>query len=349
VAISISILRKIIIPCLAILVLFAGACERGSGSGDKVSEEKEEVVVYSSRIEELIKPAFDAFTKETGIKVKYTTGKEEELLQRLKAEGENSPADILITVDAGNLWRAAENEVFQPIESAILSENIPENLRDQENRWFALTIRSRTIMYNTEKVSPEELSTYEALGDSKWKERLALRTSAKVYNQSLVASMIASLGEEEAEKVVKGWMANDPEIFGSDVKMLEAMAAGQKDVAIANTYYLGRLLKEDPELPLAVFWPNQDDRGAHVNVSGAGITKNSPNKDNAVKLLEFLSSAKAQKMFAETNIEYPVNPDAELHELLKEWGDFKRDDLNVSELGSNQVEAVKIMDRAGYK
>ena len=348
-SISISILRMIIIPCLALLVLFSGACASGADSSEKAKEKKEEVVVYSSRIEELIKPAFDAFTKETGIKVKYTTGKEEELLQRLKAEGENSPADILITVDAGNLWRAAEDGVFQPTESVVLEENIPKNLRDPENRWFAFTIRSRAIMYNTENVSTEELSTYEALGESKWKGRLALRTSAKVYNQSLVASMIASLGEEEAEKAVKGWIANDPEIFGSDVKMLEAMAAGQKDVGIANTYYLGRLLKEDPDLPLAVFWPNQDDRGAHVNVSGAGIIKNSPNKDNAVKLLEFLSSPKAQKLFAETNIEYPVNKDAELHELLIEWGDFKRDDINVAELGSNQVEAVKIMDRAGYR
>ncbi len=348
-SISMKVLRMMIIPCLALLVVFAGACERGTEAGDKADKNEEEVVVYSSRIEELVEPAFDAFTKETGIKVRFTTGKEEELLQRLKAEGENSPADVLITVDAGNLWRAAENGVFQPTESAILEENIPSNLRDEEGRWFALTIRSRAIMYNTENVSPDELSTYEALGDKKWKGRLALRTSAKVYNQSLIASMIASLGKEEAEEVVKGWMKNEPEIFGSDVKMLEAMAAGQKDVAIANTYYLGRLLKEDPDLPLAVFWPNQDDRGAHVNVSGAGITKNSPNKENAIKLLEFLSSAKAQKMFAETNIEYPVNPDADLHELLKEWGDFKRDDLNVSELGSNQAEAVKIADRAGYK
>lgn len=343
--------RLIFIGGLLALVLLAAGCEESKETATKTGKEKapKEVVVYSSRTEELIKPAFDAFTKETGIKVKFTTAKEAELLERLKAEGDKSPADMLITVDVGNLWLAAEKGVFQPVESEELEQNVPEKLRDPDNLWFALTIRSRPIMYSTERVKPEELSTYEALGDGKWKGRLGLRTSTKVYNQSLIASMIASQGVKKAEETVKGWMANEPIIYGSDVEMLEAMAAGQVDVGIANTYYLARLIKDKPDFPVTVFWPNQKDRGAHVNVSGAGITKHAPNKENAVKLLEFLSSIKAQKLFADTNIEYPINPDVKPHEILVKWGEFKQDDLNVVELGRNQAEAVRIADRAGYK
>ena len=234
----------------------------------------EEMVVYSARIEQLIKPMFDAFTKETGIKVKYTTDNEGALLARLEAEGKNTPADMLITADAGNLWAAAQAGLLKPVKSDVLESNIPAHLRDPGNAWFGLSIRARTLVYNTRKVKPEELSTYEDLANPKWRKRLCLRTSKKVYNQSLVAMMIAEHGEAKTEAIVKGWVANlatDP--LSDDTRALEFVAAGKCDVTIVNTYYFGRLMSKDPKLPLAVFWPNQNDGGVHVNISGAGITR----------------------------------------------------------------------------
>lgn len=318
------------------------AVEAQPGAAPKV------VTVYSSRIEALIKPAFDAFTQETGIQVRFTTASEAELLERLKAEGPNTPADLLITVDAGNLWLAAQEGLLQPVTSPVLEQNVPPHLRDPQNRWFALTVRARPIMYSTERVDPQELSTYEALADPRWKGRLCLRTSAKVYTQSLIASLVAHLGEQKAEQVVRGWMANEPRIFNSDTKMLEAIAAGECDVTVANTYYLGRLLKKDPDFPVAVFWPNQEDRGTHINISGAGVTAYAPNRENAIKLLEWLTTPRAQRLFADANLEYPVNPEVEPHPILARWGEFKADTLNVAELGRLQAVAVKIADRAGY-
>ena len=350
-----AVKRLYLMVAIAALIILVAACnqqpknegkEKAEGKG---SASKKEVVVYSSRTEELIKPAFDAFTKKTGIKVRYTTGKEEELFERLQAEGSNTPADMLMTVDAGNLWLASNAGLLQPISSDVLDKNIAKNLRDSGNEWVALTVRARPIQYSTERVKPSELSTYEALGDKKWKGRLGLRTSEKVYTKSLLASMIASLGPEKTEKIVQGWMDNDPVIFDSDTDMLKAIEAGQIDVGVANSYYLGRLIKEDVDFPVTIFWPNQDDRGAHVNVSGAGITKHAPNKKGAVELLEFLSGPIAQKSFGDVNLEYPVNSEVDLHEILEGWGEFKRDDLNVSELGKNQVEAVKLADRVGYR
>ena len=310
----------------------------------------EEVVVYSARIEQLIKPMFDAFTKETGIKVKYVTDNEGALLARLEAEGKNTPADMLITADAGNLWAAAQAGLLQPIKSAVLENNIPAHLRDPGNEWFGLSIRARTLVYNTKKVKPEELSTYEDLADAKWNKRLCLRTSKKVYNQSLVAMMIAEHGEAETEKIVKGWVANlavDP--LSDDTRALEFAAAGKCDVTLVNTYYFGRLMKKDPNLPLAIFWPNQNTNGVHVNVSGAGVTRHARHEQAAVKLLEFLSSDKAQNLFADVNMEYPVNPKIAADPFVAAWGDFKQNPINLVKAGELQTTAVKLMDRAGYQ
>ncbi len=310
----------------------------------------QEVVVYSSRQEHLIKPIFDAYTEKTGVKITYTTDKEGPLLERLKAEGENTPADMLITVDAGNLWHAAQEGVLTPVESETLTKNIPAYLRDPENRWFGLSVRARTIVYNTNAVKPEELSTYEALGAPEWKGRLLLRTSKKVYNQSLVASFIAEYGEEKTEEIVKAWVANlaaDP--LSSDTKALEAVASGVGDVCVVNTYYLGRLLKKNPDLPLKIFWPNQEQNGVHVNVSGAGITTHAKHKDEALRLLEWLSSPEAQNLFADSNMEYPANPEVKPHESIAAWGEFKAAPINVAKYGEYQAAAVKLMDRAGYK
>jgi iron(III) transport system substrate-binding protein len=314
------------------------------------SAHAEKVAVYSARIEQLIKPMFDAFTKDTGIQVKYTTDIEGVLLARLKAEGKNTPADLLITTDAGNLWEAARADLLRPINSEILEKNISPHLRDPQNRWFGLSVRARTLIYNTSKVNVADLSTYEDLASSKWKGRLCLRTSKKVYNQSLVAMMIAEYGEAETEKIVRGWIANlatDP--LSDDTRAMEFVAAGRCDVTLVNSYYYGRLMKKSPELPLAIFWPNQNNSGVHVNVSGAGVTKYSKNPNTATKLLEYLSSEQAQNLFADVNMEYPANPKVKSDVTVASWGDFKQNPMNLAKAGELQAAAIKLMDRVGYR
>ena len=318
--------------------------------GAKAAQAADEVVVYSARNEQLIKPLFDAYTRETGTTIRFITDKEGPLLAKLKAEGANTPADVLLTVDAGNLWLAAKEGVLTPVDSRVLKQNIPAHLRDPGNQWFGLSIRARTLVYSTARVKPAELSAYEALAETKWNKRLCLRTSKKVYNQSLVAMMIARLGEAQAEKVVRGWVANlatDP--LPDDTKVMQAIAAGQCDVGIVNTYYYGRLMKKEPGLKLALFWPNQKDSGVHVNVSGAGVTAHAKHRAAAVKFLEWLSEPAAQRMFADANLEYPVNPKVPANQAVAAWGSFRQDTINVAEAGKRQAQAVMLMDRAGYK
>ncbi|TCS70897.1 iron(III) transport system substrate-binding protein [Sulfuritortus calidifontis] len=313
-----------------------------------------EVVVYSARNEQLIKPLFDAYTKETGVTVKFVTDKEGPLMARLKAEGANTPADLFMTVDAGNLWQAAEEGLLQPVDSKSLQANIPAHLRDPGNEWFGLSVRARTIIYNPNKVKPGELSSYEDLADPKWKGRLCLRTSKKVYNQSLVAMMIKEYGEPKTEQIVRGWVANlatDP--LPDDTKAMEAVAAGLCDVTLVNTYYFGRLMEKKPNLPLAIFWPNQNAKapnaGVHVNVSGAGVTRHAKRRQEAIRLLEWLASDKAQNLYADVNLEYPVNPKVKPDPTVAAWGSFRQNLINVAEAGRLQTRAVMLMDRAGYK
>jgi iron(III) transport system substrate-binding protein len=310
--------------------------------------EAAEVVVYSSRHYGQ-EAAFDAFTKKTGIQVKILSGSTGELFERLKAEGDRTLADILLTVDAGNLWNAARAGVLSRIDSPQLEANIPAHFRDPEARWVGLTVRARTIMYNTKKVNASELSTYQALGDPKWKGRLCLRTSSYIYNQSLLATMIKRHGEAKTESVVRGWVANQPILINGDTKILEAIAAGQCDVGLANHYYLARLVAKTPDFPVAPFWANQQTTGTHVNISGAGITAHAKNRANAVKFLEFLSSPEAQQMFADLSFEYPANPQAAIHPVVAKWGKFKQDDINIAATGEFQAAGVKLADRAGYK
>jgi len=310
----------------------------------------QEVVVYSARNEHLIQPLFADFTRETGVKVKFITDKAGVLVQRLKSEGSRTPADVLITVDAGNLWYASEQGLLQKVQSGTLETNIPEHLRDPAGKWFGLSVRARTIVYNTERVDPSDLSTYEALGDPVWKGRLLLRTSKKVYNQSLVAMLIAEHGVEKTESIVRSWVGNlaaDP--FSNDTKVMEAIAAGQGDVGIVNSYYFGRLIKKEPGIPLALFWPGQNIGGVHVNVSGAGVTKYAKHPKEAVRLLEWLSSPAAQRIFAEANMEYPANPAVDPHPTVASWGTFKQSTMNLSQAGELQVEAIRLMDRAYYR
>jgi iron(III) transport system substrate-binding protein len=308
-----------------------------------------DVVVYSARIESLVKPMFDAFTEKTAIQVKYFTAGEKELFERLQSEGANTPADVFMTVDVGNLWIAENAGLLQGFESEVIDQNIPTHLRAKDNDWVGLSVRARPIMYSTERVNASELSTYEALGDPKWNGKLCFRTSKKVYTQSLVAAMIKTLGEERTEGVVRRWITNQPRIFDSDSKLLEAIAAGQCDVGVANTYYLARLVAKDPQFPVAVFWPNQGDRGVHINISGAGVTKHAKHRDHAIKLIEFLSSPEAQNLFADANYEYPANPSVKPSTIITAWGDFKADTVDVAAAGELQAAAVKLMDRVGYK
>ncbi len=315
-----------------------------------VATAADELVVYSARNEQLIRPLFNAYQVETDTKIRFITDKAGPLLQRLKAEGANSPADLLITVDAGNLWRASREGVLRSVNSRVLQRNVPSHLRDPGNQWFGLSVRARTIVYSTQRVQPKQLSTYEELASAKWKGRLCLRTSKKVYNQSMVAMMIASLGEKASEKIVRGWVANlATDVFSNDRAVIKAIDAGQCDVGIVNTYYYGRLKKKKPDLAVALYWPNQKDRGVHVNISGAGVTRYARNPKASIRFLEWLSTRPAQELFANSNMEYPVNTAVKANPLVAAWGSFKQDRLNVSRAGELQARAVMLMDRAGYR
>lgn len=317
-----------------------------AGCGQQPSE----LVVYSARNEQLIKPIFDRYTTETGQKIRFVTDDAGPLIERLNAEGANSQADILMTVDAGELWHAADRGLLAPIQSEVLNANVPDSLRDPEGRWFGFSVRARTIVYSTERVKPEDLSDYAALADERWKGKLCLRTSKKVYNQSLVAMLIAEHGEAKTEEIVRGWVANlATEPFSNDTLLMQAIAAGQCDVGLVNTYYFGRLLRDEPDLPLKLFWADQAGQGVHVNISGAGVTAHAPHAEEAKKFLEWLSQPEAQAFFAGQNLEYPANPSIEPDPVVKAWGDFKRSPMNVAQAGELQATAVRLMDRAGYR
>jgi len=334
---------------IAALVFFALSSFEAVNAKPSKNETKE-LVVYSARNEQLIRPVFDAYTKKTGVQIRYVTDNEAPLIQRLKGEARRSPADILLTVDAGNLWHARQEEVLQAIESETLNKNIPQHLRDPDGYWYGLSVRARTIAYNVDKVDVKELSTYEDLTSEKWKNRLCLRTSQKVYNQSLVAMMIAKHGEKKTQSIVEGWVANlAAPVFASDTEVLRAIAAGRCDVGIVNSYYYGRLMNQEPDLKIALFWANQDQDGVHVNVSGAGVTRHAPNKKQAVAFLEWLSSSEAQNLFVDLNFEFPANSSVKPSKVVAAWGNFSQNVINVSRAGELQVGAVMLMDRARYQ
>jgi len=316
------------------------------------------VNIYSARKEALILPLLKRFKKETGISYRLVTGKADGLLKRLEIEGSLSPADVFITVDAGRLQRAKQAGVLQTIDNPILKQRIPASLRDRENYWFGLSQRARTIIYNKEAVDAANLSTYEELASPSWKGKLCIRSSDSVYNQSLVASMIEVNGIEKTESWARGLVRNFARPpTGGDTDLLKATAAGQCSIALANTYYLGRLInskissERKAAQNLAVFWPNQGeaDRGVHVNVSGAGVTKHSQNINEAISLLEFLVTDDSQEWYAEVNNEYPVVEGAAISKTLESFGTFKADSINLTILGVYNPAAVKLMDRAGWR
>jgi len=342
--------NRLILSLLGSLLIVSGCSDQQQSAEQTAESSAKEVVVYSARAEHLIKPLFDEFTQQTGITVKFQTGNANALVERLKAEGTNSPADILMTVDAGNLWYAADQGLFQPMQSKVIETNIPPHLRDPEMLWTGLSVRARTIVYHTDRVKPADLSSYEALADDQWKGRLCLRNSGSVYNKSLIAAFIAHHGETQTETFVKGWVGNlaaKPQ--AKDSQVMEAILAGQCDVGIVNTYYFGALQEKMPDMPLKLFWANQDSTGTHINVSGAGILKNAPHKNAALTLIEWLSEKPAQQIYGALNKEYPANLDVTLDQQVESWGAFQQDLLNLKKAGEYQQAATMLVNRAGYE
>ena len=310
----------------------------------------ESVTVYSSRKEHLIKPLFQAFTQDTGVKVKYLTGKGGALIERLKLEGVNTPADMFMTVDAGNLWYAGSQDLFQSVKTDTIKNNIPAHLRDPQGLWTGLSVRARTIVYSTDRVKPSELSTYADLALPKWKNRLCLRTSKKIYTKSLTASVIYNQGKDKAGDIISGWVNNLAATPNAkDSHVMNAILAGQCDVGLVNTYYYGRLIEKNPDSALKLFWANQKTTGVHVNISGAGVTKHASNVTGAIRLLEWLSSDKAQAIYGSLNKEYPANQNVASDEVVSAWGLFKQDKMNLSQAGILQADAVKLMQIKGYR
>lgn len=307
------------------------------------------LVVYSARKYQLVEQVFTEYGTLRGIDVKFVSDDGAPLIQRLIAEGRNSPADVLMTVDAGDLWRATAAGLLVPVHSKALESAIPAHLRDPKGRWFGLAVRARTIAYSTERVQPRELSTYAALGDARWKGRLCLRSGKHVYDQSLVALMIGEMGEEATEKLVRSWVKNlAAEPFSSDTLLLNAIAAGQCDVGIVNSYYLGRLQSEKPGFPVQIFWADQEAGGTHVNISGAGVTRHAKNRAEAIRFLEWLATPEVQARFTRANFEYAANPAVEPAPVVAAWGQFKHKLVNVGKVGELQPAAVRLMDRAGW-
>jgi len=343
---------------LLITTILAGCGSKTASTSTSKEETKKAGVVnvYTERNYDVDKQLYADFEKNTDIKVNIIEGKGDELLERLAREGKDSQADMFITADAGKLHKAKEQGIFQSSLSDTIAKNVPENLRDKDGSWIGLTMRARVIVYSKDRVKPEQLSTYEDLTSDKWKGKVLVRPSSAVYNQSLLASFISINGEEKATEWAKGIVANFArEPKGNDRDQAKAIVAGEGDVAIMNTYYVGLLANSsDPEEvkvaeKIGVFFPNQSTTGTHINVSGAGITKSAKNKENAVKLIEFLSSTDAQKSFASVNYEYPVNKAVEPSELLKSWGEFKTQNINLTKLGENNKKAVEIMNKIGWK
>jgi iron(III) transport system substrate-binding protein len=327
------------------------ACGSDSGPEEvegsiEPSDDPDQVTVYTGR-HYGIEPVFEQFTEETGIEVRFTTGNDPELRERLIAEGENTPADVIMTADASNAVLASEAGVLAPIDSPELAAAIPEELRSELNDWYALSQRARVVIASTERVD-DPPTTYAEVGDPQWKGKLCLRPSTHPYTQSLVASLIIAEGEERASEIVQSWVDNDPLYINSDTDIYQAVADGECDIAIANTYYLGRLLADDPDFPVEIVWPEQDGRGAHVNVSTAAVTANAPNPEAARRLVEWLATD-GQSAFADANFEFPADPTVEPNETVKSWGTFVADTAAVTQLGLFQPAAIEVLSATGYE
>ncbi len=348
--------RTMLLFVLSICVVLSVSAAGDAETEAEASADAGTVNIYSHRHYEVDRQLYAEFSEETGIEVNVVRAGADELIERLEREGDNTPADLIITVDAGRLNRARERNLLQPVSSPRLAQQVPDNLRDEEGYWYGLTSRARVLVYHPERVNADELSTYEALAEPRWDGRIAVRSSSNIYNISLLSSLVAHHGSEAAEEWAAGVVSNlarQPQ--GNDRDQIKAVAAGVADIAIVNTYYVGLLgaSSDEAEQEVAeqveIFFPNQSGRGAHINVSGAGVTRHAPNTENAVRLLEFLTSAPAQREFAAANYEYPVNPEVEPAERVASWGNFEADQLNLGSLGEYADEAVAIFDDVGWR
>jgi iron(III) transport system substrate-binding protein len=315
-----------------IVAAFVGVVLATSGSSD------EELVVYSARSHYGEEKPFEDFADRAGTDLRIRGGSASELYERLKSEGEHTPADVLITVDAANLWRANEAGLLEPVRSAALDRAVPDDLRDPDGAWYGLTLRARTIMRSNERVPPDAVTTYDGLGDPRWKGRLCLRSRTSEYNVSFVADRLAKDGAAATERMLRRWMANDPKILGSDVDVLEAIADGDCDVGLTNHYYLERELEEDPDFPVAAVWADQQGRGTHVNLSGLGVVRGTDRPDEARALVAFLVQPGPQRVFEANNHEFPIRGAT----------DFKRDPIDVDGAGARLDDALRLMDEVGW-
>ena len=342
-------MKRIVLFISTILVLL---------SCGETPKESNEINLYSQRHYKVDEKQYEAFENETGIKVNVVKANADELIERLKNEGENSPADLFITVDAGKLQKAKDLDLLQKISSPIINQNVDVDLKDVNGYWIPITYRARILVYSKDRVKSDELSTYANLTDEKWRNKVLVRSSSNAYNQALLSSIVANNGVDAASKWARDLVKNfarDPK--GNDRDQVKAIAAGQGDVAIVNSYYIGLLLSSENEEEIkagnsvGVFFPNQgeDETGSHINVSGIGLIKNAPNKENAIKLMEFLTSESAQKTYTNTSYEYPANPNVEPNEIVKKWGSFKKDKLDLNQLGVFRNKAIEIFDKSGWK
>ncbi|MDC1321320.1 Fe(3+) ABC transporter substrate-binding protein [Flavobacteriaceae bacterium] len=342
-------MKRIVLFISTILVLL---------SCGETPKESNEINLYSQRHYKVDEKQYEAFENETGIKVNVVKANADELIERLKNEGENSPADLFITVDAGKLQKAKDLDLLQKISSPIINQNVDIDLKDVNGYWIPITYRARILVYSKDRVKSDELSTYANLTDEKWRNKVLVRSSSNAYNQALLSSIVANNGVDAASKWARDLVKNfarDPK--GNDRDQVKAIAAGQGDVAIVNSYYIGLLLSSENEEEIkagnsvGVFFPNQgeDETGSHINVSGIGLIKNAPNKENAIKLMEFLTSESAQKIYTNTSYEYPANPNVEPNEIVKKWGSFKKDKLDLNQLGVFRNKAIEIFDKSGWK
>ncbi len=344
-------MRKSLIFLLvfSVMLVLAG-CQLGTSSSDR------SITVYSERHYDTDQYLFDLFEQETGIEVRVIDGNADQLINRLDNEGEDTEADVLIIADAGRLHRAKSMDLLQPVHSDVLFNNIPANYRDEDNMWFGLTKRARVLVYHPDRVDPSELSTYEALTEPQFKGRVVTRTSTNIYNQSLMASLIEIMGETEAKAFAAGLTANFARTpAGNDRDQAKYVVEGGADIAIMNTYYIGRMMNSSDRFEqevantVKVFFPNQNTSGTHVNVSAAGVTKHANHSEDAIKFIEFLSSETAQSKFASANYEYPVHVNVEIDDLLASWGDFTAQSIPLSVLGEHSYRAAVIMDEVGWE
>ena len=341
-------MKNILIFVFSILLMFFGC---------NINESKE-INIYSQRHYEVDRKQYENFEKKTGIKVNVIKANADELLERLKNERENSPADLYVTVDAGKLQKGVEMGLFQKINNDVINKNVSKQLIDKNGYWIPITYRARILVYSNDRVMKSELSTYEDLANEKWRGRILVRSSSNAYNQALMSSLYANLGEEAVEKWSSGLVKNfarDPK--GNDRDQVKAIAAGQGDIAIVNSYYIGLLLSSEKQQEVdagnsvSVFFPNQgeNERGSHINISGFAMTKNAPNKENSIKLLEYLTSVEAQETYVNNSYEYPANPLVKPSDIVQSWGEFRVDKLDLNKLGTYRSEAIKVFDKTGWK